>query len=50
MNNYMFKIDIKSTRTKCEICSKLTIKTLGLFFVVDFEHVLACWVIFIFIV
>ena len=30
--NYMFKIDIKSTRTRCEICSKLTIKTAGPFF------------------
>ena len=31
-NSYMFKIDIKSTRARCEICSKLTIKTPGLFF------------------
>ena len=28
----MFKIDIKNTRTRCEICSKLTIKTPKLFF------------------
>ena len=27
VNNYMFKIDIKSTRRMCKICSKLTIKT-----------------------
>ena len=26
VNNYMFKIDIEKTRTRCEICSKLTIK------------------------
>ena len=32
LNNYMFKIDIKSTRTRCEICSKLTIKTPRPFF------------------
>ena len=32
VNNYMFKIDIKSTRTRCEICLKLTIKTPGLCF------------------
>ena len=31
-NNYMFKIDIKSTRTRCEICSELTIKMPRLFF------------------
>ena len=27
VNNDMFKIDIKNTRTKYEICLKLTIKT-----------------------
>ena len=26
-NNHMFKIDIDNTRTRCEICSKLIIKT-----------------------
>ena len=25
--NYMFKVNKRNTRTKCEICSKLTIKT-----------------------
>ena len=25
--NYMFKVNKKNTRTKCEICSELTIKT-----------------------
>ena len=25
--NYMFKVNNRSTRTRCEICSKLTIKT-----------------------
>ena len=27
VNNYMFEIDIKKTRARCEICSKTTIKT-----------------------
>ena len=27
VNNHMFKIDIGNTRTRCEICSKLIIKT-----------------------
>ena len=46
MNNYIFEIDIKNPRTRCEICSKIL-----LFCIVDFEHALACWVvIFIFIV
>ena len=26
-SKYMFKINNKNTRTRCEICSKLTIKT-----------------------
>ena len=25
--NYMFKVNTRNTRTKCEICSKLIIKT-----------------------
>ena len=25
--NYMFKINNRNTRTKCEICTKLTVKT-----------------------
>ena len=25
--NYMFKVNNRNTKTKCEICSKLTIKT-----------------------
>ena len=35
----MFKIDIKNTRTRSEICSKITIKTPKLLSMVDFEHV-----------
>ena len=44
--NYMFKVNNRNTRTRCEICSKLTIKTpeqrqwrrSGVF-IVDFEHI-----------
>ena len=32
VSNHMFKIDIENTRTRCEICSKLIIKTPELFF------------------
>ena len=50
-NNYRFEIDIKNTRTRCEICSDITRKTQNFFSIVDFEHVFACWVVtFIFIV
>ena len=40
---YLLKIDNRSTRTRCEICSKLTIKTpkrrgSGVFSV-NFEHI-----------
>ena len=45
--NYMFKVNNRNTRTRCEICSKLTIKTLerrhwrrsGVF--INFEHIWA---------
>ena len=44
--NYMFKVNIRNTRQKCEICSKLTIKPpkrrqcrrFG-GFIVNFEHI-----------
>ena len=43
----MFKVNNRNTRTRCEICSKLTIKTLKRHqwrrsdvFVVNFEHIL----------
>ena len=26
-SNYMFKVNNRNTRTRCQICSKLTIKT-----------------------
>ena len=44
--NYMFKVNNRNNRTRCEICSKLTIKTperrqwrrSGVF-IVNFEHI-----------
>ena len=44
--NYMFKVNGQKTRTRCEICSKLTIKIperrhwrrSGIF-IVNFEHI-----------
>ena len=44
--NYMFKVNNRNTRTRCEICSKLTIKTpegrhwrrSGVI-IVNFEHI-----------
>ena len=37
-NIYLFKVDNRNTRKKCEICSKLTIKTPG-DFIVNFEYI-----------
>ena len=38
--NYMFKVNNRNTRTRCEICSKLTIarRHSGIF-IVNFEHI-----------
>ena len=33
---YLCKVNNRNTRTRCEICSKLTIK---IFFVANFEHI-----------
>ena len=42
VGNYMFKVNNRNTRARCEICSKLTIKTPerrhGVF-IVNFEHI-----------
>ena len=38
LGNYMFKLNYRNTRARCEICSKLTIKTPALF-IVNFEHI-----------
>ena len=44
--NYVFKVNNRNTRTRCEICSKLTIKTPKQrlwrpsdVFIVNFEHI-----------
>ena len=31
-NNYLFKVNKRNTRKRFKICSKLTIKTLGLYY------------------
>ena len=39
---YVLKVIYRKTRTRCEVCSKLTIKTLELcsgVFIVKFEHI-----------
>ena len=51
---YLFKVNNRNTRTRCEICSKLTIKTSerhhwrrsGVF-IVNFEHILHLVVVFL---
>ena len=50
--NYMFKVNNRNSRTRCEICSKLTIKIperrqlrrCGIF-IVNFEHIIDSWVV-----
>ena len=46
VGNYMFKVNNRNTRTRCEKCSKLTVKTSELrywrrsgVFIVNFEHI-----------
>ena len=56
-NIYLFKVSNKNTSKRCEICSKLTIKTPGVFiinlehflqvFIVVFEQVNLSWLIFL---
>ena len=41
---YLFKINNRNTRTRCEICSKLTIKIpVSIVCIVNFEHPIAGW-------
>ena len=45
-NSYLFKVNNRNTRTRCEICSKLTVKTperRSSVSIVDFEQVNADW-------
>ena len=54
-SNYMFKVNNRNTRTNCDICSKLTIKTperchwrrSGVF-IVNFEHISFLVLVFLF--
>ena len=43
INIYLFKVNNRNTRKRCEICSKLTIKILerrhSSIFIVNFEHI-----------
>ena len=41
----MFKVNNKNTRTRCEICSKLTIKTPERRQITNFEQVNTGWVV-----
>ena len=36
--NYMFKVNNRNTRARCETCSKLTMALSGIF-IVTFEHI-----------
>ena len=53
---YMFKVNNRNSRTRCEICSKLTIKTperrhcrrSGVF-IVNFEHISHLVLVFLFL-
>ena len=52
VSNYGFEVNNRNTRTRCEICWKLTIKILWTYFtpcysvsIVNFEHVYASWVL-----
>ena len=60
--NYTFKVNNRKTRTKCDICSKLTIKTQSVFhkpisqtyftppssvFIVKFKNINADWVVYL---
>ena len=57
MGNYMFKVYNRNTRIRCEICSKLTIKTperrywrrSGIF-TVNFEHILRLLTVFLLLI
>ena len=53
VGNYMFKVNNRNTRARCEICSKLTIKTperrywCSGVFIVNFEHILHVVLVFL---
>ena len=54
--NYMFKVNNRNSKTGCEICSRLTIKTPELHhcgrsgvFIVNFDHISHLFVVFLLI-
>ena len=54
--NYMFKVNNRNSKTGCEICSRLTIKTperhhcgRSGFFIVNFDHISHLFVVFLLI-
>ena len=40
---YLLKVNNRNTKTRCEICSKLTIKTPERRLIVNFGHLIAGW-------
>ena len=51
---YLFKVNNRNTRTRCEICSKLTIRTperrywrRSSVFIVNFEHISNFFIVFL---
>ena len=44
--NYILKVNSRNTRKRCEICSKLTIKTPDVF-IVNFEHIVHLVLVFL---
>ena len=54
VNIYLFKVDNRNTKKRCEICSKVTIKTpeqcqgrRSCVFIVNFEHILHLFLVFL---
>ena len=45
-NIYLFKVNNRNSRKRCEICSKLTIKTPGVF-IVNFKHISHLFLLFL---
>ena len=41
---YLFKVINRNTKKKCEICSKLTMKTSSSISIIDFEQVNVSWI------
>ena len=46
-NIYMFKFKNRNTRKRCEICSRLTIKTTDNVAIVNFDHISQLFLMFL---